>query len=549
MNIRALFPTLVCASLLAACHPGATSAVKDTWNEANNPVIMMAVNNEFETNFDKLPKSGRPEKMPWSDHYWPTYHGGISYRWGDTKTKQLDKIVSGSSDNEFAGQLDDDETLQHMRSEVLGYNPYTKDQLQALSADERKALIATLSPAEKYDIYRGDFDYPTVRSERARTRILTTLRTIPGTIEEPFKENRDYTKGAKIPTWYGICHAWAPATILFDEPGPLTLMSKDGFDVPMAASDVKALLSHAIDRSPSQQRTQSFLAERCNNDLSDSTKNKLFAMIDALKPGSMDSINEQIKAMLDLNKFDTETDLAVASYFFSFAPSSEEAKVGFQTIFQRLQNQLQAGSARRNKLAVIYSDSMKNFAEAGKPENLDLNKLKDAVAGAVKTAACTDTNAGAFHLVISNLMGIQKKSFGVDITRDAEVWNQAAAAYSSKVMKSFSGDQISTDAAPGTVKELLIQTEFRYTTEEMPGWNRYGDNVKLQRYHVPAGDTYIENGRRIRAFRYRLELDAKNNIIGGSWVSESRPDFLWGTGNFVWSREFSDIEDIYYQSL
>jgi len=549
-NIRPVFALpLVSLVLLSACQPQATSALKDRWNEANNPVIMMAVNNEFETNFDKLPKSGRPDKMPWSDHYWPTYHGGITYRWADAKSKRLDKAVAGSSDREFAGQLDDNETLQNLRSEVLGYTPYSKGELEAMAPQARKSLIATLSSAEKYDIYRGEFDYPTVKSERERTNILTTLRKIPGAPGESLVQNPDYSKGAKIPTWFGICHAWAPATILFDEPNPLTLQSKDGFEVPMAASDVKALLSHALDQNPSQQRTQSFLAERCNNDLGDRAKRELHDIVDALEPGKMDSINEQVNAVLDLGKFELETSLAISSHFFSFAPTSEEASVGFQKLFERLQNRLSVGSTKRRKLAVVYADSLKNFANAGKPEGLNRDTMKDGVVKAVETSACNDTNAGAFHLVISNLMGIQKKSFGVDVTRDAEVWNQAAAYYSSRVLQTFTGNAITADAAPGTAKELLIETEFRYTTEEAPAWNPFGDNVKLQRHHVTSGDTYKENGRSYRALRYRIELDSLNNIIGGSWVSKTRPDFLWGTGNFVWSKEFSDIEDIYYQSL
>lgn len=542
--------TLIASSLLmAACQPQNLSTTKDAWNAANNPVIMMAVKNEFETKFGNLPLAGRPSKMPWSDHYWPTYHGGITYRWADSKSKQLDKAVRESTDREFAGQLDNNEALQKLRSEVLGYQPYTKDQLLALSESDRNKLIASLSPAEKLDIYRSAFDYPTVKSERERTAILATLRTLPQESGEATLPNPNFEEGKKIPTWFGICHSWAPATILFDEPGPLTLESKDGFKVAMAGSDIKALLSHVLDVDSSQQRTSPFMAERCNNDTGAGTKEKLTEIYRGLTLGDKESVNKQIELLLDLSGLDFPTKLAAASHMLNHLPTQEEAKLNFQKLFERMQNRLSAGSSVRKKLAIAYVESLKNFAKAGKPDTLDIEEGLKKLLGSIDIAACNDTNAGAFHLVVANMMGVQQKSFGVDVTRDAEVWNQAAASYSSRVLKTFSGSDLSPEAAPGTVKEHLIETEFLYTTEEMPAVSRFGDNKSLRKHHVAAGDVYQEGNRKYKAYRYRIELDKMDRIIGGSWVSEERPDFIWGTGNFVWSSEFSDIEDIYYQSI
>src|SRR5574343_122515 len=62
--------------------------------------------------------------------------------------------------------------------------------------------IDYLSPAEKYDLYIGRTDFPLTNYELKRTGIRT-------------KKN--------IPEWEGICHYWAPASYLFDEPGPITV--------------------------------------------------------------------------------------------------------------------------------------------------------------------------------------------------------------------------------------------------------------------------------------------------------------------------------------
>ncbi|RYZ88901.1 MAG: hypothetical protein EOP04_08275, partial [Proteobacteria bacterium] len=495
------------------------------------------------------PLAGRPEKMPWSDHYWPTYHGGISYRWGDAKSRSLTTRIISSTDRAYAGQLDDNEDLQKLRSQVLGYVPYSKAQLEALSLTERTKLIATLSPAEKLDIYRGNFSYPTVTEERVRTGIFSTLRTLPKADGNSFVPNEEFERDSKIPKWYGICHAWAPATILFDEPGPITVESKDGFQVPMAGSDVKAFMAYMIDKSPEQQRTKPFLAERCNNDLGKESKAELWELLEGLQAGRMDVIEAQVVLLEGITKIDLPTRLRVASFFYNFAPTAQEAQLGFQKLFERQQNRFQVGSSNRQKLGMAYSESLVNLGKAGTSEGRNMTKLKDGISKVIEIPACNDTNAGAFHLVISNIMGIQKKTFIFDIIRGYELWNQPAANYTSKALTSYSGDQISLEAAPGTVKEVLIETRLLYTTEENPGWQRVGDGVNLKKHHVPVGDLYVDDEGEYKALRYKIEIDSLGNIIGGSWVSDTRPDFIWGTGNFIWAKEYSDIEDLYYQSI
>lgn len=521
----------------ASCHPSKDSQPSEQWNSNNNPLLFMAYQNEFETRFDALPLSGRPDKMPWSDHYWPTYHGGITYRWNWSKTKQLDSLVANSSDRQFAGQLDDNPELQKLRSEVLGYQTYTKEQLATLSPRERTRVINSLSTAEKFDIYRGDFTYPTVTSERKRTGIFATLRDKP-----------EYEAGKKIPTWFGLCHAWAPATILFDEPGPVVVKSKDGFDVPMAASDVKALLTYMIDDIPSQARSEIFLAERCNNDISEAAIDEIMGLFAPLQPGNTELLKKQIDLLLENEKIDLQTMLIVASFMYAFSPDQAYAAGEYQRFYERLR--LNVRRAERSAFGVSYLESQKNFENAGKPEATNLVSIREGVIKAVEKPACNDTNPGSFHLVVANMMGIQKRSFVLDITRDAEVWNQAVAAFESQVVGEFTGDAISDQAAPGTVKEVQIRTRMLYTTEMMPAWEPFGDDKNLKSYHVSYGDSYLgRDGRRFKALEYKIELDREGRIIGGSWISRTRPDFIWASGTPIFDKKYSDVEDIYYMSL
>jgi hypothetical protein len=44
-------------------------------------------------------------------------------------------------------------------------------------------------------------------------------------------------------------------------------------------------------------------------------------------------------------------------------------------------------------------------------------------------ANCRDTNPGSFHVVLANMLGIQKKALVEDRTFDYEVWNQPIRGY------------------------------------------------------------------------------------------------------------------------
>ena len=88
------------------------------WDRANRPELM---DFNYERNFSKLEKYGVLPDTPWSGDYWPTYKGGITYRWN--------KPVSEDSQR---------------------YN-YELPNVDQLTAEQ----IKTLSPAEKYDLFIG----------------------------------------------------------------------------------------------------------------------------------------------------------------------------------------------------------------------------------------------------------------------------------------------------------------------------------------------------------------------------------------------------------
>lgn len=123
-----------------------------------------------------------------------------------------------------------------------------------------------------------------------------------------------------------------------------------------------------------------------------------------------------------------------------------------------------------------------------------------------------DMNAGSFHIVLTNKLGKDGKSFIADIERASEVWNHLVYDFRSTVVNS-NVSPLST-SAPGTVKMARIRTTVNYVfLLEKNSWEPV---LGTSRQHLHS-----------RTYEYYLDLDAFGNIIGGEWISGQRPDFLW----------------------
>ncbi len=200
------------------------SAVPGPWDPSNDPKWFN--NREFnslnlEYHLDHLPLEGQmKDHIAWSDSYWPSNTGGIAFRWNDPKAAQYTDT-----------RITDADSVQLRESLGFTYHLYTKQEAKALTYDQLKVL----SPAEKYDIFKGDFSYPTVKHERAKTNT-----------------GMDY--------WFGICDGWTPAALNHAEPAPINVKdangnvenpvySKDGILIPFGSADVKAMINHYYNRT------------------------------------------------------------------------------------------------------------------------------------------------------------------------------------------------------------------------------------------------------------------------------------------------------------
>ncbi len=159
-------------------------ALAGPWGPESDPEVMSP---HPRRRFVQLPLHGEAfaSERFWSGDHWANYKGSINFRW-------------------YARQ-----------KSGFGYRSPGLEEARRMSIP----LLAELSPAEKYDLLMGHYDYP--------------LRSAVEAVADP-----------KALVWEGICHGWAPASMNHSEPRPRLLRNPDGVDVPFGADDIKALLSY-----------------------------------------------------------------------------------------------------------------------------------------------------------------------------------------------------------------------------------------------------------------------------------------------------------------
>lgn len=128
------------------------------WEEYSKPEI---ISENFVRAFSELPLKGEVSDKTryWSSDYWPMNKGSINLRWNSP--------------------------LQQ------GFNLVSPSFEEALKMTQRE--LAALSPAEKFDLYNGRYDYP--------------LKMAVAKKASPEDE-----------VWEGICHGWALAALNHKEP-------------------------------------------------------------------------------------------------------------------------------------------------------------------------------------------------------------------------------------------------------------------------------------------------------------------------------------------
>jgi hypothetical protein len=474
MRHRSLFIlSALCFAVTPACAldrdmegEGESDGVEqaEKWGAADDPAIFTP---DAKRKLADLPDQGEAAQIPWAGSYWPVYEDSINHKW--------DGASSDSASKKY-----------------------------------EKAFNAT-NVEDAVSKYHG------VES-RTEAKVCKEDSECDSALGEKCGKRDGKTEGRCIPSWWGICHAWGPASILMPEPKHEVVKNGVTFKV----QDIKALATLVHNRT-----TTKFVSLRCNK---------------------------------NAQKDEVKTD------------------------------------------------------EYGRPIDSE----------------CKDTNAGTYHLLLANYLGIKKQSFVEDRTMDYQVWNQPMRGYKVLEKRSVTLDEAhkmlnvgavggttvkkaatikkdewthqgSFDVTPGGNYKVMMSgtgdadlhvhfgeqpTDAKYTcrpyggtsTEECVGVvpagatkmfvsaKGYADSsavdinittggsapttyvfnkdakawsyFKTQVQYISEAssstdgnlstriDTYTHND----TYEYILELDAAGNIIGGEWVGSSRmahPDFVW----------------------
>jgi len=147
---------------------------------------------------------------------------------------------------------------------------------------------------------------------------------------------------------------------------------------------------------------------------------------------------------------------------------------------------------------------------------------------------CRDTNPGAFHLIVANMLGRHKRAFAEDRTWDFQVWNQPILKFE-------------TLAYDDGLTAAQANSALGFEGDEYHFVERYEEQgldkpvsfakVRIKLYYITESHALahpvvheLDRYTRHDVYDYILELNKDGEITGGEWIGDSReahPDFLW----------------------
>lgn len=155
-------------------------------------------------------------------------------------------------------------------------------------------------------------------------------------------------------------------------------------------------------------------------------------------------------------------------------------------------------------------------------------KNKD-IFGRPTVAECLDMNAGTFHLITTNMIGVYKRGYVGDLTATAQVWNFPVYTYDIIDQQDFNPSEAMKKFYPNTVDKYPFNSatvQVQYNRVQI----RYVVESSLDDNYSWTKEGMLDRFTRSKTYTYIVELDERRNVIGGEWVGstlEDHPDFLW----------------------
>ena len=99
--------------------------------------------------------------------------------------------------------------------------------------------------------------------------------------------------------------------------------------------------------------------------------------------------------------------------------------------------------------------------------------------------------------------------------------------------------------SPPAEYEILYPKLF----QRWPQYYKIGHQLLYENEIDEEGEKGVAYGYNVDEYEYALELDAHNNIVGGSWISFERPDFIWKIEKPKFKGYFKRLKRLYRKSL
>jgi len=438
---------------------------KIEWGPNDLPSLFSS---DLEYSFEALPLDGEVDQIPWAGSYWPVWEDSINHRWAGTNSM----------------------------SPAAKYG-------EAFGIQGIEDMVSAHHGIDRYE---------------SRTPCEVSSQC-DSSIGEACSIREGEESGYCIPTWWGICHAWAPVSII--EPEPEQPVERNG--VLFEVNDIKALATLGYNRTFSR-----FVSLRCNEEADEIT-------YDGYDRPTGDDIE-----CADTNAGTFHVILT------NYLGLKGESFVEDRTFDHEVWNQPMRGYSvvSHQPLDAAAANSYVGV-EAQEPQQLD------SFSGALESQAwshrapipvdggapieVTMTGTGDADLYVrlgaqptTEVYDCRPYSSSSNETCEIEVPEEGGELYVS--VRGYSGQpefEVRVESQGQSIDEYLFNDAaegFVYVVvrvnyiSESPSWRDGNLAESINSY--TGTDLY----------KYILELDGEGKIIGGEWVGESKtnhPDFLW----------------------
>lgn len=201
----------------------------DRWNSENAPTRF---NDDFNFVLAELPEKGEAPTKAWPSSYFPNYQDSVNHRWnGTSELSPVEKY-----DKAFNGWVPEEG--------FMDLRPFEAGETEPGEWDP--AYYEKLGPLADYiSNYRNAYG-----------QNQGNLNARDGVDSDDDGEIDELDDNDGVETWFGLCHAWVPASMLEDR--PLKAVEHNG--VTFEVGDIEALLILAYDKTPSYG-----IGGRCND--------------------------------------------------------------------------------------------------------------------------------------------------------------------------------------------------------------------------------------------------------------------------------------------